>query len=97
MQNPFNSTVNSANAERAANSPPGESPFPHGFLHNVQERSHAVSRAAARSLQNSGFSTFNRAFARRRIWKFRQQELFVTLFELAFVATGVWLLVRNIG
>lgn len=53
-------------------------------------RAQALSELTEKSIRSIG-----ETFARRRIGKFRRQELLVGLFELAFVATGVWMLFKN--
>ncbi len=40
------------------------------------------------------FFNINHSFARRRLWKFRRQEILVGLIELAFVGAACWFLFR---
>ncbi|GEM_PF-1152949 len=78
---------------RAGSSPPGARTFGQRILKQEGNGSDTTSG----TFRSSPFSTINKAFVERRIWRFRKQEIWVTLFEFAFVGTCVWVLFRNFG
>jgi hypothetical protein len=93
MLNSIHPSMGSAAENRTGTSPPAVRSFGQRIL--KPEGLH--DNEASASFRVSPFSTINKAFVERRIWRFRRQEIWVTLFELAFVGTCVWLLVRNFG
>ncbi|MBI1192483.1 MAG: hypothetical protein GC205_04840 [Bacteroidetes bacterium] len=93
MLNSIHPSMGSPAENRAGSSPPDARTFGQRIL--KQEGINPDPKAG--TFRSSPFSTINKAFVERRIWRFRRQEIWVTLFEVAFVGTCVWMLFRNFG
>jgi hypothetical protein len=76
--------------DRLGFSPPAEK----NFARRLMFASTAQSFDTPASSRGS-FTSLSKSFVKKRIWKFRRQEMLVGIFELTFVVAGIWLLVKG--
>ena len=83
-------TSHSGSIDRLGFSPPAEKNFARRLMFGS-----TAQNAGASAIPRPGFTALSKSFVKRRIWKFRRQEMLVGIFELTFVVAGIWLLVKG--